>query len=311
MIKSYMPNGTPIFYASNWIESICYMHKEHYDKYPENVFCINTSIEDMTEILKEKTNGRKLIYVNLEHKCPIDETGNLKYCSQYWTNVFNQMNNMYFDEVWDFQIENIEYFKFHNLAHKYKFRPLRYTSWFDKYKTNDTSEFDIQIECVFDTNTRVWMINQLTNEPARVVNNKIERLDNGERISVNITNTSNSDTKFTAKNLCKYGIDMPHYDTPCTMNCTRIYEYICMNKPVIVWDRDKITSKEYFKDLCVYVEDFNTWNMKTETMKEPRRDVADAYKAMTYSDADYDNYRKAIIEDYEKRTGNIIPDSVM
>lgn len=311
MIKSYMPNGTPIFYASNWIESICYMHKEHYDKYPEYVFCINTSIEDMTEILKEKTNGRKLIYVNLEHKCPVDETGNLKYCSQYWTNVFNKMIGMYFDEVWDFQIENIEYFKFHNLAHKYKFRPLRYTSWFDKYKTNDTPEFDIQIECVFDTNTRVWMINQLTHEPIRLNNGVVERLDNGERISINITNTSKSDTKFTAKNLCKYGIDMPHYDTPCTMNCTRIYEYMCMNKPVIVWDRDKITSKEYFKDLCVYVEDFNTWNMKTETMKEPRQNVADAYKSMTYSDADYDNYRKAIIEDYEKRTGSGIPDSVM
>lgn len=311
MIKDYMPNGTPIFYSTKWIDSICHMFKEHYDKYTDNVFCINTGAENMNEILKEKTNGRKFIFVNLEHKCPIDDTGNLAWCNEYWTNVLNNMIDSYFDEIWDFQIENYEYFKIHGLEHKYKFKPLRYTTWFEMYKTDGKHEFDIQLECTFDTNTRIWMIHTITDDPVRFTDYSVERLDDGKRISVNLTNTSDSDIKFKAKNLCRYGIDMPRYDSPCTTNCTRIYEYICMNKPVIVWDRDKITSREYYKDLCTYVEDFNTWNMKLETMKEPRTDIANTYKAMTYSDADYDNYRKSIIEDYSKRTGNIVTDYIM
>lgn len=308
MIERKLKCGTPIYYASDWIESVCYMNDEHYGNMPGNVFCINIGNEDMQSIRKNNPND-KIVLVNLEHKHPIDERGNVPYCDEYWTCLFNNMVRERVDEVWDFQIENFAYFKFHKLEGKFRFRPLRYTTWFDRYKTPDAPKYDIQMECVFNTNTRMWVANVLTQEPHKVQGEILYRM-NG-RLTLNITNTDKSDEKFKAKDGCRYGFDAPHYDTPCTNNCTRIYEYVCMNKPVIVWDRDKITSREYFRDLCIYIEDFSAWNVKLATNRKPRTDIAETYRQMTFSQKDYIEYCGGIIREHCDRTGEKIPDSVM
>lgn len=308
MIERKLKCGTPIYYASDWIESVCYMYDEHYGDMSENVFCINIGIEDMQSIRKNNPNG-KIVLVNLEHKHPIDERGSVPYCNEHWTGVFNNMVRELVDEVWDFQIENFAYFRHHNLESKYRFRPLRYTTWFDKYKTPVEPKYDIQMECVFDTNTRMWVANVLTQEPYKIQGDIIYKM--GGRLTINITNTDKSEEKFRAKNECRYGFDAPHYDTPCTSNCTRIYEYVCMNKPVIVWDRDKTTSREYFRDLCTYIDDFSAWNVKLITNQKPRNDIAETYRQMTFSQKDYIEYCGNIIREHCDRTGEKIPDSVM
>lgn len=306
MIKRHLKSGTPIYYASDWIESVCYNYDEHYGD-SADVFCINIGVEDLTNIRKENF-GNRIVLVNLEHKFPIDEHGQLKYCNEYWTNVYNDIVREIYDEVWDFQIENYAYYKFHKIENKFRFRPLRHTTWFDKYKNECEAKYDIQMECVFDTNTRLWVANTLTQQPYTVQNDIIYKAD---RITLNITNTDRSDEKFKAKNECRYGFDSPHYDTPCTNNCTRIYEYVCMNKPVIVWDRDKNTSRMYFRDLCTYIEDFNAWNVKLAVSQPPRKDIDDTFRQMTSSDKDYLEYCQNIIRDHCDRTGEQVPDSVM
>ena len=308
MIYTTIMNGVPLFCSAQHIESVAFMYKEHYQK-NKMVYCINTTPFDVSEIMKSIPTGCVPVYVNLEHNCPINEIGNSPFCDMEWTDKLNESLNS-FEEIWDFQIENFEYFKFHGFDKKYKFIPLRYTSWFDKYKTNEKPLYDIQMECVVDTNTRMWTLMILTQDPVRYENGKVFR--SYDRIRFNMTNTFDSDVKFKAKNLCRYGFDAPHYDTPCTINCTRIYEYVCMNKPVIVWDRDKLSSHEYFKDLCVYLDDLpNTYELGIPLSRQPRTDVADAFKNMTYNDGDYDEYRLNIIREYSNKTGNKIPDSVM
>jgi len=307
MEKISMPNGNVLYYASNWIESIAFQYVEHYDSHNDKIFCINSNIQDYEAIAK--STNKKLVMVNLEHKSPIMENGQLQFCSEYWTNAYNKMMKDYTSEIWDFQIENFEYYKFYGEQDKFRFKPLRYTTWFDRHRKEMPSKFEIQMEGVFDTHTRLEMIYNLTLEP--VANIDGQYYSYGERVSLNVTNTSNSDVKFQAKNECKYGLDGPHYDSACTNNCTRIYEYVCMNKPTIVWDRDGLTSTEYFKDLCFYIKDFTAFNIKSIVVREPRKDIAESFKQMTFSDKDYDEYRLSIIKDYENRTGNKIPDTVM
>ena len=308
MIYTTIMNGLPLFYSARHIESVAFMYKEHYHM-NKMVYCINTTPGDVPEIKNSIPGGCVPVYVNLEHNCPIDEKGNSPFCEEKWTNEFNASLNS-FDEIWDYQIENYEYFKFHGFEKKYKFRPLRYTTWFDKYRRDEIPLYDIQLETVIDTNTRMWTLMILTQDPVLYKNNKSVR--SYDRIRLNLTNTFDSDVKFKAKNFCRYGFDAPHYDTPCTMNCTRIYEYICMNKPVIIWDRNKLTSHEYFKDLCLYMDDLpNSYELGLLLSKPPRTDVADVFKSMTYNDADYDEYRLNIIREYSDRTGIKIPDSVM
>lgn len=308
-IKSF-DNGFEIIYGSTWIKTCVEMMSEHFSK-PKTSVWINTGVEDYNSMHE---NGRVLndvsyVYAHLEHKYPIDANGGVSNCSKQWIDVFNKMMCFY-SEIWDFQIENFEYFKFHGFEKKYRFRPLRYSKCFENFPKCETPEYDLQFECVVDTVTRKYMLHVLTNEPFRIVENRyIER--DLPRLNILFTNTDNFELKYREKARCKYGIDFPHYDNPCTINTFRIYEYLCMNKPCIVWDRDKISARSYFGDLCEWVEDFNTWNIKQIIRKEPRTDIAETYKQMTYSDKDYDEYRLNIIRDYKARSGITVPDYVM
>lgn len=308
MIETQMPNGNKIYYSSGWIESIVYQYAEHYSKHTDKVFGINLCIDDIYKV-REQHPDKKAVLVNLEHKAPIDQNGQLNHCSKMWTDAYNKMTTDTVHEVWDFQIENWEYYKFHGIENKFRFKPLRYTTWFDKYKKECDNVYELQMECAIDTNTRVKVINQLTTEPIADINGVWYTLK--DYISLNLTNTNNSDLKFKAKNECKYGIDFPHYDTPCTINTTRIYEYICMNKPVIVWDRDHISSKKYFGELCTYLNDISAYDIKLLVLQEPRKDVDVIFKQMTYLEKDYDEYRLDILRDYKDRTGITVPDWVL
>lgn len=302
--------GFDVVYNSGWVESAVEMMPEHFSA-PKTSVWVNTSYEDM-KLMQSRGyvfDDVKYVHYNMEHKCPIDASGNVPYCSEYWRDVFNESLG-FFSEVWDFQIENYEYYRYHGLDSKFRFRPLRYASWFEPRRTDAVSEYDVQIECVFDTRTRLEVICALTNEPVRVYDDGTVRRD-PPRTSILLTNTGDAALKMREKNRCRYGMDFPHYDTPCTINTFRIYEYVCMNKPVIVWDRDGLSSRKYFGDLCIWVDKMDTWDVKQIVKRPPRTDVAAAFRDMTYSDSDYDTYRLGIIRDYCDRTGKKVPDSVM
>lgn len=278
-----------------------------YEEESNKIIMFNTGFDEFYNIKKcEDIKNKKLVYYNFEHKYPIDPNGQMKFCSKNWTDNFNKILEQY-DEIWDFQIENYEYFVYHKLSSKFKFYPMRYTKWFEQYVKKINPNYDLQFECVVDTNTRKYMLNVLTNEPCR-------KLENGdyetrERISIKMTNTFNTALKLNEKNDCRYGFDFPHYDSPCTINNVRIYEYLCMNKPVIVWDRDKITSRKYFNDLCVWIDDFTTWNIKQETIKTPKNNISEIFKKMTSNKNDYNFYVYEIVKDYKETKGITIPDT--
>ena len=279
-------------------KSIAEMTVEHYMAPGKTIF-VNSGI-----MYPDEEPDRTTIFYNLEHKYPIDENGHLKYCKPNWTEYVNTRYAK-MDEIWDFQIENYEYFKFHGLGDKFRFKPLRYTTWFERFHTDKESEFEISLECMVDTDTRKKMLEILTSSPFEL------KGDNDiSRICMKMVNTEDISLKYKEKMNCKYGIDIPHYDTPETYNCLRIYEYICMNKPCIVIDPYEITM-DYFGDLCKYIKDPSFINIKTAAMEEPRKDVAEAFKNMTYEDKDFDAYRLKLIKEYSDKTGTAIPDSVM
>lgn len=296
-------------FSSNVIKDVVECFIEH-KSVSNSVAMFNTGFDEYYHLEQNGLfEGKRKLYYNLEHKYPIDKDGQMPFCGKEWTNNFNKILGLY-DEIWDFQLENYEYFKYHKLDKLFKFKPLRYTNWFNQFYEDIVPKYDIQFECVVDTQTRMNVLKVLTDEPYRILEDGSVEFNN-PRISIKMTNTFDAALKLKEKNDCKYGIDFPHYDSPCTINCFRIYEYICMNKPSIVWDRDCITSRKYFNDLCIYVTNFNAWDLKQIVQTPPRTDVAETFKQMTYSDKDYDEYRLNIIKDYKDRTGITVPDSVM
>lgn len=90
------------------LKSIAEMTVEHYMAPGKTIF-VNSGI-----MYPDEEPDRTTIFYNLEHKYPIDENGHLKYCKPNWTEYVNTRYAK-MDEIWDFQIENYEYFKFHGL----------------------------------------------------------------------------------------------------------------------------------------------------------------------------------------------------
>jgi hypothetical protein len=310
MVRNIIIDGElPIICSVPAIEGVAYMLKEHFNDKPNRQFTVNTSIEDYDELEKNGELTDCMVYYNMEHKCKIMWNGQLPFCGSYWTEKNNEMFAKY-DEIWDFQIENYEYFKYHGLGDKFKFKPLRYTSFYEWYRTSEKPQFDIQLECVIDSDIRAVALRNLTDIPMAVDDNG-NYVITGERMRINLTNTMESGVKLLAKNNCRYGIDIPRYDVLCTINTFRIYEYVCMNKPVIVWDKYSITSKRYFNDLCIYTKDITAYNINNIIQNEPKSDVADTFKQMTFNDSDYNEYILDIVRDHKDRTGETIPDSVL
>lgn len=302
-------NNNLLCFSSNVIKDVVECFIEH-ESVSNSVVMFNTGFDEYFYLKQNNLfESKKKIYYNLEHKYPIDENGQMSFCNKEWTNNFNKILGLY-DEIWDFQLENYEYFKYHNFDKLFRFKPLRYTNWFNQFYEDIVPKYDLQFECKVDTVTRMNVLKVLTDEPYHILEDGSVETNNPS-ITIKMTNTFDGGLKLKEKNDCKYGVDFPHYDTPSTVNCFRIYEYICMNKPVIVWDRDGLTSRKYFNDLCVWMTYFNAWDLKQIVQTPPRTDVAETFKQMTYSNKDYNEYRLNIIKDYKDRTGIIVPDSIM
>jgi len=292
-----------IIWNSDVLKAIVEMCLEHYiPKMKDTCLCVDFSNPVYITNWKKIHPEQKIIFYNLEHKYPLDENNNPHNCSQEWNNFFKGTVPGLFDEIWDFNIENYVFWESLGLADKFRFMPLRYTTWFEQFRQNITPHYDIEFEGIFTTVRRLQSLATLTCPVA---------INQSQCIRLKIANTSDPSVKYMEKQTAKYCIDLPQYDNPETINSTRIHECICMNRPVIVYDEYKAGSRKYWDDLCIYIENLSNVDVWNITHQEPRTDVADVYKGRTYTDDAFQQYRKEIKEDFEKINNIKIPDSVL
>lgn len=282
-----------------WTGCIYDLINEHYINYLHDIYIgVNVSTEIMK--FKHKHPNTKTILYNLEHKYPQPEPGILLNCSNEWLEYFKYLMQ-FIDEVWDFNIENYEYFRDIGCGDKFRFVPLRYTTYFEQFHPKQAPRYDIEFEASIDTQIRKEMLKILTSH----INGVLKRID------FKICNVESCNTKYLEKLDARYGLDFPHYDFPETFNCFRIFEYLCLNIQPIVWDPYGVTSNEYFGDLAIYIDDFTTPILYGITRQEPRKDVAQVFKDWTYTPSAFEEYRKRIVMDFVTRTGTQVPDSVL
>lgn len=276
------PNNVTIIWSSDWIKAIVEMCIEHYiPKLKDTCLMINTCDKHQMVQYRQNNPNQRVILYNLEHKYPLDEYGKPHYCSLEWECYFKQYMTL-IDEVWDFNIENKQYFESIGFKDRFKFMPLRYTTWFEQFRIDTKPHFDLEFEGVFDSNLRLDIFRQLTSP-----------VSDGKCIRLKIANTEDVQVKYKEKQDAMYCLDIPHYDTPETINATRIHEAICLNRPVIVYDRYNVSNPNYFKDLCIYINNMNTQLIYQLTQKEAPKDIAERFKEMTYTDTAFELYRNA------------------
>lgn len=275
------PNNVTILWNSDWIKAIVEMCMEHYvPKLKDTCLMINTcDVQQMTQY-RASNPSQKVILYNLEHKYPLDEYGK-PHCSMQWEEYFRQYMTL-IDEVWSFNIEDKEYFESIGFGDRFTFMPLRYTTWFEQFVTDHIPHYDLEFEGVFDTDIRLKAFQKLTTT-----------VSDGKCIRLKIANTDNVHVKYWEKQDARYCFDMPHYDYPETINATRIHEAICLNRPVIVYDHWNIGSRNYFGDLCIYIDQLDTQQLYRLTQMEPPKDVASRFKQLTYTDDAFERYRKS------------------
>jgi hypothetical protein len=276
------PNNVTILWNSDWVKAVVEMCIEHYvPKLKDTCLMINTCNEQHMVQYKQANPNQKIILYNLEHKYPLDAYGKPHCCSLEWEHYFRGYMTL-IDEVWDFNIENKEYFDSIGFGDRFKFMPLRYTSWFERFITDHTPHYDLEFEGVFDTDFRLNAFRKLTTT-----------VDDGKCMRLKIANTENVQVKYWEKQDAKYCLDIPHYDYPETINATRIHEAICLNRPVIVYDHWNVGSRKYFGDLCIYVDTLDTQRLYQLTQQEPPRDIANRFKELTYTDDAFERYRNS------------------
>ena len=296
---TYPNKNTIILWNSDWIKFIIEMYIEHYvPKLKDSIVLFNPDPSQTIQCAK-KYPDHKTIIINLEHNFPCrDNIPNN--CSQEWYNyLITQFP--YTNEIWDFNIENYIFFEKHNIKEKFIFMPLRYTTWFEKFHSDKEPRYELEFEGVFDMDIRVRALYDLTS-PYN---------DEGARLKFKLANTDEVITKYSDKLDAKWNLDIPHYDYPETINNTRICESICLNRPVICCDLYNIGSHAYFDNLVVYTQNLNPRYIKELVDMEPPQNVAQKFKEMTYLDANYEEYRRKIKDDFEKIANIKIPDSVL
>lgn len=283
-----------VLWYNDYVKPIVEMCIEHYVPHFNNVcLMVNSPPNDDTYSYIRKHPNQYYIYYNLEHKYPL--YGNKpKYDSENWNNIFLTFMN-YVNEVWDYNIENKDFFDINGYGDKFLFKPLRYTKWFDNFTEEHKPNFDIEFEGSFTTNTRFKLIQVLT-KPS---------IDTGKSLKFKLANTDDVTVKYKEKQDAKYCIDLPHYNYPQTTNATRIYESVCLNKQVIVYDKWNVGSRKYFGNLCLYIDDIHDIFNIVKT--EPKSNVKDIFKEWTYTDKAYNEYIQAIENDFNSIKIN--PDS--
>ena len=282
-------NNSSVF-TSDILNPAVLMMKEHYN--------FNDTWINLDLIATYGHNLKRGIYYNLEHVAPFSS-----YTKLHNPAFIDVMTNCYktFDYILDFQIENYERYIVDGLENKFRFVPLRYTSFFKKFDiiSYENRPFDLQFECQIDTNIRQYIFNKLTYDSLSSL--------------VTYTYEMDYDQKIKTKTMAKYGIDFPHYNEPETINTFRIWEYTCLNMPVILIDPYNMTSAKYFENNIVktFGTDFNPDDIKEVCKQYYDYSGENIFEKLTYKDTDYDNYRLEIIKDYYDRTHVAIPDSVM
>lgn len=278
------------------LDCIYHMLDEHFFNKETNI--VVTMEVTLVPRLKEKYPDNKIILYNLEHKYSID--GDRPYnCNQFWADVYKNGVQLA-DEIWDFNIENFYYHKLIGAGDKFKFVPFRYTTWFEQYRQDIIPSYDIEFEGNMITPIRQHILTTICNDTS-----------DHNKISFKLANTYNLETKLREKQDARFGFDFPHWDFPETFNAFRVYESICINRQPIIFDPFGVTSKEYFKDLPIYIGYLSPQSIWDATRQEPRMDVAEKFKEMTYTDEAYEQYRRNIVEDFRQRTGMEVPDSVL
>lgn len=296
-------NNNNVVWNSDVLKAVVEMCFEHYiPKMKDTCLCVDFSNPAYINAWKKSHPEQKIIFYNLEHKYPLDENNNPYNCSQEWNKFFKGTVPGLFDEIWDFNIENYVFWESLGLADKFRFMPLRYTTWFEQFRKETTPRYDIEFEGLFTRTPRLKMIMMLTCPVA---------VNQTQSLRVKIANTPDPAVKYEEKQDARYCIDYPQYEQSETINSTRIHECICLNRPVIVCDIYKVGSRKYWDDLCIYLEEPLTINLWNLTREEPRKDVAEVYKNRTYTDESFQQYRKEIKEDFEKIENIQIPDFVL
>lgn len=291
-----------IVYATDGIKSIVEMIIEHFipkieESNKRTIILVNVAVNAKTF----RGSYDRIIYFNLEHKYPLVDKFPAN-STVHWEKGFIRDCLNHVDEIWDFNIENYQYFMEHGLDDKFIFVPLRYTKWFEQFRLDINPRFELQFEGVFDTPFRLYCIRDLTTPGM---------YGDVQPISLKITNTPVPKDKFFEKQDCIFCLDLPHYDTPETINAVRIYENTCINKQTIVYDKYNVGSRAYFGNMVIYMPKLNVVALAEIVRGKYQTDVAEVFKYMTYSDDMYQDYRKMIKKDFEKISGTNIPDSVL
>ena len=118
-----------VLYPTTAVEGIAQMVLEHFfHEGVENTCVIINSLFDYDQF---KSKGYRIIHYNLEHKYPIKDKCPL-HNGQNWEDYYKPFIDKS-DEIWDFNIENYDYYNENGYGDKFVFVPLRYTSWFEQF----------------------------------------------------------------------------------------------------------------------------------------------------------------------------------
>ena len=295
-------NNNVVIYPVPLVQSVAEMTHEHLCKlFQDTVVCINLNAPSLRAELNEiGLQNHKYVLYNLEHKWPAGYV-----LKSGWNNIFKDVVGQT-DFVLNFEIEDYPYFKAIGHEHKFKFFPLRYTTWFEQFIDKSIPKnYEIQFDGKVDTDIRRHTLTVLMSPV----------VDNGyvmEQIQLLISNSYNQSIKFRSKQMCKFCLDAPHYDYSETINLLRIFENLCLDCPTIVYDRYGETMN-YFPNLIHIFneEQFNTLNLKNFLINTEPESYAQRFKELTYDDIAYDNYRISILREFRDKYGIMIPDTVL
>lgn len=170
MLSTQLNNNSHICWEQDGVKYIAEMIIEHYKDILDNtIVIINCCDIGFIKFVKENYPNHKLILYNLEHKYPVKENGLPPRTAQQWQDVHFECFRIV-DEIWDYNIENYVYFKRHGFDNKFIFIPLRYTTWFEQFISNQEPRYELEFDGVFcDSEIRCKILSSLTNVCSNIV----------------------------------------------------------------------------------------------------------------------------------------------
>lgn len=292
MIHSYSDFRTVTFPRT--LQCITNMILEHF-RIPHTSIYINY-ITDLYDNLY-KLNNHNILY-NWEHYF------GPTMMMDGWRSSFQRMLEP-IDTIWDFNVENYMYLKSIGRGKDFRFAPPRYTTWFEQFIIPNESRkylFDLFFTGVLNSDIRLSSIKEIT---------QCIHEDGLNFIPFKFCMMTDNELKYHEMQTCKYVIDIPRIDEPETINVLRIYEAICLNMPVIVYDKYNIGSDKYFPNLIIKMDVLRNADLRKIVSNQPQANIAEIFKELTYTDEAYEKYRQSIVEDFYNKTKIMIPDTVL